>query len=127
MDEKPFEKLINDAFEFLLEAGFAYEYLYDKGSDSSCVYIYRFKKGREFIDFRVVSGGNERNVVVFADGQYIFPNFNVRHKKAVRAFKFRHLLKKATNEELWRFASELVQAEIKDGKLFGIGLERKSE
>ena len=37
MDEKPFEKIIEKEFAFLFEAGFCYEYTYDKGSDSSCV------------------------------------------------------------------------------------------
>ena len=56
MDEKPFEKIIEKEFAFLFEAGFCYEYTYDKGSDSSCVYIYRFRRGRDFFDFRTVSG-----------------------------------------------------------------------
>ncbi|MFR1982784.1 MAG: hypothetical protein ACLS4Z_02915 [Christensenellaceae bacterium] len=45
MDEKPYEEIIGRELAFLSEAGFRYEYLYDKGSDSSCVYIYRLKKG----------------------------------------------------------------------------------
>ena len=45
-EEKPYEAVIEREFSFLLEAGFTYEYLYDKGSDSSCVYIYRLKQGR---------------------------------------------------------------------------------
>ena len=69
MDEKPFEKIIEKEFAFLFEAGFCYEYTYDKGSDSSCVYIYRFRRGRDFFDFRTVSGGKERNTVAFANGQ----------------------------------------------------------
>ena len=31
MDEKPFEKIIEKEFAFLFEAGFCYEYTYDKG------------------------------------------------------------------------------------------------
>lgn len=120
MDEKPFENIINREFSFLLDAGFSYEYLYDKGSDSSCVYIYRFKKGRDFFDFRTVSGGKERNIVAFSGGQYLFPDLKNRHKKALRAFGRKHLFKKATSEELWTLAAELLRAEISDGKLFGI-------
>ena len=44
MDEKPYEEIIGRELAFLSEAGFGYEYLYDKCSDSSCVYIYRLKK-----------------------------------------------------------------------------------
>ena len=33
-----------------LEKGFVFEYLYQKGGDSSCVYICRFKKGQKHTD-----------------------------------------------------------------------------
>ena len=66
MDEKPYEEIIGRELAFLSEAGFGYEYLYDKGSDSSCVYIYRLKKGRDFLDFRTLSGGEKGNFVVFS-------------------------------------------------------------
>lgn len=122
MDEKPFENIINREFSFLLCAGFSYEYLYEKGSDSSCVYIYRFRRGRDFIDFRTISGGKEKNVVVFSDGQYLFPNLALRHKKTLRIFRRKHLFKKISDEELWTLAAELLKTEISDGKLFGITL-----
>ena len=86
MDEKPFEKIIEKEFAFLFEAGFCYEYTYDKGSDSSCVYIYRFRRGRDFFDFRTVSGGKERNTVAFANGQYVFPNLKLRIKRLLAPF-----------------------------------------
>ena len=47
-----------------LEKGFAFEYLYQKGGDSSCVYICRFKKGKDFVDWREVSGGDEITAAV---------------------------------------------------------------
>jgi hypothetical protein len=122
MDEKPFEKIIEKEFAFLFEAGFYYEYTYDKGSDSSCVYIYRFRRGRDFFDFRTVSGGKERNTVAFANGQYVFPNLKLRHKKAFGAFHRKHFFKKATDEELWAFAAQLLKAESESGTLFGIPL-----
>lgn len=123
MDEKPFEKIIEKEFTFLFEAGFCYEYTYDKGSDSSCVYIYRFRRGRDFFDFRTVSGGKERNTVAFANGQYVFPNLKLRHKKAFGAFHRKHFFKKATDEELWAFAAQLLKAESESGTLFGIPLD----
>jgi len=118
-EEKPYEDVIEREFSFLLEAG-DYEYLYDKGSDSSCVYIYRLKKGRDYLDFRSVSGGGEGNFVVFSNGQYIFPNLRLRHKKLFREFFWKHLLKKATVEERWQFAARLLREEFSDGKIFGI-------
>ena len=72
MDEKPFEKIIEKEFAFLFEAGFYYEYTYDKGSDSSCVYIYRFRRGRDFFDFRTVSGNCRPPVLQGSDPAGIF-------------------------------------------------------
>lgn len=118
-DEKPYEKLIAEEFAFLLGQGFVYEYAYDKGSDSSCVYIYRMRRGRDFLDFRITSGGGEGNFVVFSGGNYYFPNLRQRHKKAFRAFKLAHFFKRATKDELWRFAAELTKIEMRDG-LFGL-------
>ena len=106
MDEKPYEEIIGRELAFLSEAGFGYEYLYDKGSDSSCVYIYRLKG----------------NFVVFSGGRYLFPDLRLRHKKMFRAFALKHLFKRATVEERWRFAAELLKAEVTDGKLFDIPL-----
>ena len=58
----------------ILEKGFSFEYFYQKGGDSSCVYICRYKKGRDFFDWREVSGGNEINIVVCVNGTYAFPS-----------------------------------------------------
>lgn len=57
IEKQPYEETVKKLFGFLLDAGFVYEYTYDKGSDSSCVYILRFRKSRDFIDLRTVSGG----------------------------------------------------------------------
>ena len=57
-----------------IERGFSFEYLYEKGGDSSCVYICRFRKGRDFFDWREVSGGDEINIVAYVGGEYRFPS-----------------------------------------------------
>lgn len=115
MDEKPFEKIIEKEFAFLFEAGFCYEYTYDKGSDSSCVYIYRFRRGRDFFDFRTVSGGKERNTVAFANGQYVFPNLKLRHKKAFGALSSQTLFQKGDG----RGTLGVCRAAFKSGKRVG--------
>ncbi len=118
----PGEEIAARYFSFLTEAGFSYEYVYDKGSDSSCVYIMRFRKGRDFLDLRTVSGGKERNVVVFSGGGYLFPDLPGRHKKLAGAFRRKHLFRRPTEEELYALEAELLKAEIENGKLFGIPL-----
>ena len=120
MDEKPFEKVIEREFGFLLEKGFEYEYLYDKGSDSSCVYIYRLKRGRDFFDFRAVSGGKTGTFVVCAKGEYLFPSLTLRHKKEYGAFKRKHFFRRATKEEEFALAAAFLKSELENGELFGI-------
>lgn len=121
-DRQPYEDVARTYFSFLFDAGFSYRYTYDKGSDSSCVYIMRFEKGRDFIDLRTLSGGSERNFVVFSGGQYLFPDLCRRHKKEARAFRVKHFFRKPTEEELFALEADLLRAEIADGKLFGIPL-----
>lgn len=121
-EKQPYEETVKKLFGFLLDAGFVYEYTYDKGSDSSCVYILRFRKGRDFIDLRTVSGGAERNLVVFSGGQYLFPSLRLRHKKEFRAFRLRHLFSRPDETERLAFEAALLRSEISGGSLFGIPL-----
>ncbi|MBQ2768555.1 MAG: hypothetical protein IJF44_01070 [Clostridia bacterium] len=106
----------------ILEKGFSFEYLYQKGGDSSCVYICRFKKGKEYLDWREVSGGNEINVVVYANGAFQFPSLKDLYKKEHRAFAWKHLFKKATMAEKRAFVAGLLNKQLESGDLFGIRL-----
>ncbi|MBQ7771037.1 MAG: hypothetical protein IJ373_07620 [Clostridia bacterium] len=108
----------------ILEKGFSFEYFYQKGGDSSCVYICRYKKGRDFFDWREVSGGNEINIVVCVNGAYVFPSLKYLYKKEYRAFNVKHIFKKATIDEKRKFVAELLCKEIESGKtdFFGIKL-----
>ena len=108
----------------ILEKGFVFEYLYQKGGDSSCVYICRYKKGRDFFDWREVSGGNEINIVVCVNGAYVFPSLKYLYKKEYRAFNVKHIFKKATIEDRRRFIAALLCKEMESGKpdFFGIKL-----
>ena len=108
----------------ILDKGFTFEYFYQKGGDSSCVYICRFKKGRDFFDWREVSGGNEINIVVCVDGAYVFPSLKYLYKKEYRAFNVKHIFKKATLDEKRKFVAQLLCKELGSGKpdFFGIKL-----
>lgn len=108
------------AFAVPLRYGFDYEYTYDKGSDSSCVYIHRFKKAGNYFDLRVLSGVETVTVVAYVDGEYRFPDVRKKYKKAWRAFRVSHLFKKPTQNEVWRFYAEILEEEAKSGALFGI-------
>ena len=107
----------------LLEKGFAFEYTHEKGGDSSCVYIGRFRKGKDYFDWREVSGGNEINFVVFVKGEYRFPSLQYLYKKECRAFRIKHLFRRETMAEKRDFYAKLLLNEMQTKPdFFGIKL-----
>ena len=124
MNEVVMAKNVQKLLMPFLEKGFTFEYLYQKGGDSSCVYICRFKKGKDYVDWREVSGGNEINIVVCVDGAYVFPSLKYLYKKEYRAFNVKHIFKKATLDEKRKFVAQLLCKEMASGKpdFFGIKL-----
>jgi hypothetical protein len=105
-----------------IEKGFAFSYFHEKGGDSSCVYIYRFQKGKDFFDLREVSGGDELNFVVYADGNYQFPSLKYLYKKEFKTFTIKHLFKKPTAKEKRELFATLLIAHAQTGDFFGIRL-----
>lgn len=115
------DREIKEQFAFFLERGFTYQYLYEKGGDSACSYIYRFSKGRDFFDVRELSGGEELNFVVCLRGAYAFPYLKSKYKKQYRAFALKHIFKKSTAKERRAFLAELLQKEYEsEPTFFGI-------
>ena len=108
----------------ILAKGFSFEYFYQKGGDSSCVYICRYKKGKDFFDWREVSGSDDINIVVCVGGTYAFPSLKYLYKKEHRSFNVKHIFKKATMAEKRQFIAGLLCKEIESGKpdFFGIKL-----
>ncbi len=106
----------------LIEKGFAFEYLYQKGGDSSCVYICRYKKGKSFFDWREVSGGEEINLVTCIDGVYGFPSVKTLYSKEWKAFRRKHFFKKPTVDERREFIASILMLELEKGNFFGIPL-----
>ena len=108
----------------ILEKGFLFEYFYQKGGDSSCVYICRFKKGKDYLDWREVSGGDEINIVVCVGGEFRFPSLKSIYPKRYRAFRWKHLFRNPTVEEKRAFIAELLCEELGKGEteFFGIKL-----
>lgn len=105
------EKTVRTAFAFLLEDGYSFASLYEKGSDSSCSYIFRFQKGKNQIDLRTLSGGGG-SVLFLRNGEYFFPNLERRHKPIYRAFRRKHFFKKATEKEKWELLALVIKAEL---------------
>ena len=104
-----------------LEKGFSFEYFYQKGGDSSCVYIGRFKRGKDFFDWREVSGGDDINFVVWVNGQYKFPSLKYLYKKECRSFALKHLFRKATLAQKREFYATLLLKELQEKPdFFGI-------
>ena len=122
-NELQIEKEMKAAFAAFIDKGFTYRYFYEKGGDSSCVYIYRFQKGRDFFDLREVSGGNELNFVVYAKGGYQFPLLKRLYPKEFAAFSRRHFFRKATREERRALFAQLLTKYLEEHTdFFGIAL-----
>ena len=120
-NELAIEKQMKEAFAAFLEKGFIYEYTYEKGGDSSCSYIYRFKKGRDYFDLRELSGGNELSFVVHVGGEVKFPPLKSLYKKEYRAFFWKHIFRGSTREERRKFLAEILTKELKaKPNFFGI-------
>ena len=118
--ELKIEREMKELFAPFLEKGFTYVYTYEKGGDSSCVYIYRFKRGKDFFDLREVSGGDELNFVVYQNGAYQFPALKYLYKKEYRKFTLKHLFKKPTAVEKRAFVASLLCKELAKPTFFGI-------
>ena len=123
MNELQIEKEMKAAFAAFIEQGFSYRYFYEKGGDSSCVYIYRFQKGKDFFDLREVSGGSELNFVVYQGGAYQFPLLKRLYPKEWAAFQRRHFFRRATAAEKRAFFALLLTKHLtKNPTFFGIVL-----
>ena len=116
---------IQSLMQPFLEKGFSFEYTYQKGGDSSCVYIYRFKKGRNFFDWRETSGTYEIHLVINVGGQFLFPDPKKKYTKQARAFRWKHLFKEATVDEKRAFFAQLLLQELQENpkEFHGIALE----
>ena len=109
----------------LLDKGCFFEYFYEKGGDSSCVYICRFKKGRDYFDWRELSGAEEINILTWVKGEYGFPNLKTMYPKAHRKFRLKHLFRQATMDEKRAFVAGLLLTELAkdETNFFGLKFE----
>ena len=114
---------IQSLLQPLIDKGFSFTYTYEKGGDSSCVYICRFQKGKDFFDWRETSGTWEVHFVAFVGGEYRFPNLKTQYKAEYRAFSLKHLFKRATVDETRAFYAQLLLKTLESEKdFFGISI-----
>ena len=102
---------------FLEERGFSFRYFYEKGGDSSCVYICRYQKGKDFFDVRETSGKYELHLVVYAKGEYRFPGCKQK-------FTWKQLFKKRTIEEYRAELAEFLEKEWQSESPDFFGIEK---
>ncbi len=96
----------------IIERGFSFEYFTEKGGDKSCSYICRYKKGRDYLDWREVSEGSEISIVVYVNGRYTFPTLKLLYPKEHRAFFWKHLFKKPLMSDKRELIAKCLVAEI---------------
>lgn len=112
MNEVDTAKKIKELTAPLLEKGFAFSYFYEKGGDSSCVYICRFSKGKDFFDWREVSGADEIHLVAYVNGEYRFPTLKALHPKLVKKFTLKHLLKRPSMDERRKLTADILREKL---------------
>lgn len=105
-----------------LGRGFSFRYFYEKGGDSSCVYICRFQKGKDFFDWREVSGSAEIHIVAFVNGEYRFPSLKSFSPKLYRKFQLKHLFKRPTLTKRREFVAELLKTQFNSDKSNFLGI-----
>ena len=124
MDKVYSAEKIQSLLQPLIDKGFAFRYTYEKGGDSSCVYICRFQKGKDFFDWRETSGVWEIHFVAFVAGEYRFPNLKTQYKSECRAFALKHLFKKATIDERRALIAYLLKQEFASTNPTFFGIEK---
>ena len=112
---------VKNLMQPLIDKGCFFDYFYEKGGDSSCVYICRFKRGKDYFDWREVSGEEEVHLVTCVRGEFGFPNLKARYPKQYRRFRWKHLFRKATMDEKRALVAELLLKELAkdETQLFG--------
>ena len=122
MNAQTMEEILPKLLEFLTEDGYKKKYFHEKGGDSSCVYVLRFQKGRDYFDWREVSGADEVHTIAYVNGEYRFPNLKKLYPKEYRKFAFKHLLKRTSIQERRTFVAEILKREFSSSKpdFFGI-------
>lgn len=122
MKQTESEIIIQQLNQPLLDKGFTFSYTYQKGGDSSCVYIYRFQKGADYFDWRETSGAFEIHFVAFVKGEYRFPNPRKIWKKDWWLFRLKHLFSPASVDEQRKLFASFIQKELdkNNGEFFGI-------
>ncbi len=106
----------------LLEKDFVFSYRHEKGGDSACSYISRFQKGKDYFEWREVSGSDEINLVVYVRGGYDFPTVKSMDKKKAKQFSWKHIFKRPTMQEKRIFYAKLVIEQANGSSFFGIPL-----
>lgn len=124
MNEVETAEIYKSLMSAFLDKGFAFHYFYQKGGDSSCVYIFRFQKGADYFDLREVSGGNELNFVVYVNGAFAFPSLKKIYKKQFTLFRVKHLFQKPGAKDRRAFVVNLLCERLaqSESEFFGIPL-----
>ena len=122
MNAQTMEDNVLKLLEFLEADGYKKTYFHEKGGDSSCVYVLRFQKGKDYFDWREVSGADEVHTIAYVNGEYRFPNLKKLYPKEHRNFFLKHLFKRASMQERRAFVAGILKKEFSSSKpdFFGI-------
>ena len=115
-------KVIKDGMNAFLEKGFLFEYFYERNEAGNPIYICRFKKGKEYIDWQETEDGEEIAICVRASEKTSILDLKALYPKAFRNHFWNTLFRKPTVNERRSFIASLLVEEFKSESpdFFGI-------
>ena len=114
---------IKNLMQPLLGKGFFFEYFYEQ-ENGAPVYICRFKKGKEYLDWRETESGKEMEIALFVKERETVLDIKKKYRKQRWKFFFKNLFRKATLNDRRAFIAGLLLSELEkeQNNFFGIKL-----
>ena len=112
---------IKNLMQPLLDKGFFFEYFYEK-ENGAPVYICRFKKGKEYLDWRETESGKEMEIALFVKEKRTTLDVKNKYRKQRWQFFFKNLFRRVTINDRRAFLASLLLSEFNknDHIFFGI-------
>ncbi len=115
---------IKNAMQPFLDKGFFFEYFYERKENGESVYVCRFKKGKESLDWRESEDGKQIELWVRLQKEIVVLNLKGRFPKQHRRFFWKHLFRRATVDQRRAFLASLLVLELESDKTDFFGIKK---
>ena len=102
---------VKTLMQALMEKGCFFEYFYEKEEEKE-IYICRFKKGKEYLDWRESVDGKEIQIAVSTEKELRVLPLKAMYRKEHRRFWWKHLFKRVKADERRVFVADLLMREL---------------